>query len=48
MLSLLKGGSIKQFVVYRFGCKEKWEYGGQGLKEKGGLNKFHASKWKGY
>ena len=32
MLSLVKKSSIKQFVVYCLGCKEKWEYGG-GLKK---------------
>ena len=40
MLSLVKKkGSIKQFVVYCFGCKEKWGYRGGG-----GLNKFQASE----
>ena len=29
---------MKQFVIYCFGCKENWGYGGRGL------NKFHASE----
>ena len=29
---------MKQFIIYCFGCKENWGYGGRGL------NKFHASE----
>ena len=47
MLKLVKKSSIKQFVVYCFGCKEKWENGV--LKERGGrgVNKFHALEREG-
>ena len=37
-LNLAKLTRQKQFFVYCFGCKEKWRYGGRGLKrERGGL-----------